>query len=505
MANAFKDTVVDGDLTVTGTLTGDASGLTNVPAGDGTGDVNGPASATDHAVARFDNTTGKLIQNSAVLIGDTGAVSGVAALSARGNVNVGGVAVAEARYVEISNASGQRNGFRLFEGSNVRWVVQRDTDNSFKLLRYNASGVFQDYPLIVDQANGTLRCPNDIILGERADHASTPAAGFGYLWVRNDTPCVLVFTDDAGTDHVLGSGGGGGVTSVAVSGTDGIQVDSGSPITGSGTITLGIDAAALRTHINVENGATADQSDAEIETAYNNQVSVVGQAEAEAGTATTVRRWTAQRVAQAIAALAPGVTLAGTPNYLTISGQVITRALIDLASHVTGRLPLANVVELAQATILGRASGAGPGDATALSASQVRTIINVEDGAQVNTVTASNTVSLSNKEFVPRTGTATSSATPTINSDNVDHYSLTAQAGDITSMTTNLSGTIKERQVLTISITGTASRAITWGAKFENGAVALPSSTDGTKRLDVLFWGNSTTSKWRCMAAGSTA
>lgn len=36
------------------------------------------------------------------------------------------------------------------------------------------------------------------------------------------------------------------------------------------------------------------------------------------------------------------VTLAGTPNYITIVGQVITRALINLTSHVTGILPLAN-------------------------------------------------------------------------------------------------------------------------------------------------------------------
>lgn len=50
----------------------------------------------------------------------------------------------------------------------------------------------------------------------------------------------------------------------------------------------------------------SDQSDAEIETAYNNQVSVVSQAEAEAGISTTVRRWTALRVAQAIAALGLG-------------------------------------------------------------------------------------------------------------------------------------------------------------------------------------------------------
>jgi len=41
------------------------------------GDVVGPASATDNAVARFDTTTGKLIQNSVTLIDDTGNASGI--------------------------------------------------------------------------------------------------------------------------------------------------------------------------------------------------------------------------------------------------------------------------------------------------------------------------------------------------------------------------------------------------------------------------------------------
>lgn len=39
--------------------------------GVGAGDVNGPASATDNAIARFDLTTGKVIQNSACLVADT--------------------------------------------------------------------------------------------------------------------------------------------------------------------------------------------------------------------------------------------------------------------------------------------------------------------------------------------------------------------------------------------------------------------------------------------------
>jgi hypothetical protein len=41
------------------------------------GDVFGPASATDNAVARFNTTTGKLIQNSVTLIDDTGNASGI--------------------------------------------------------------------------------------------------------------------------------------------------------------------------------------------------------------------------------------------------------------------------------------------------------------------------------------------------------------------------------------------------------------------------------------------
>lgn len=56
------------------------------------------------------------------------------------------------------------------------------------------------------------------------------------------------------------------------------------------------------------------------------------------------------------------VTLAGTPNYLTIVGQVITRALIDLASHITGRLPFANLVAATAASKLVGRTDASAGD-----------------------------------------------------------------------------------------------------------------------------------------------
>lgn len=49
--------------------------LDTVPTGGGSGDVDGPASATDDAVARFNGTTGKLIQNSLMTISDVGLVT----------------------------------------------------------------------------------------------------------------------------------------------------------------------------------------------------------------------------------------------------------------------------------------------------------------------------------------------------------------------------------------------------------------------------------------------
>lgn len=44
--------------------------------GIGSGDVIGPAGATDNAIARYDGATGKIIQNSTVIVSDAGAITG---------------------------------------------------------------------------------------------------------------------------------------------------------------------------------------------------------------------------------------------------------------------------------------------------------------------------------------------------------------------------------------------------------------------------------------------
>lgn len=112
------------------------------------------------------------------------------------------------------------------------------------------------------------------------------------------------------------------------------------------------------------------------------------------------------------------------------------------------------------------------------------------------------THTLTNKRITPRITTISSHATPTINTDNCDCVTITAQAEAISSMTTNLSGTPTNFQKLIIRIkdNGTA-RAITWGASFEAKGVALPTTTILSKVLTVGFIYDTVTSKWGCVAS----
>lgn len=112
------------------------------------------------------------------------------------------------------------------------------------------------------------------------------------------------------------------------------------------------------------------------------------------------------------------------------------------------------------------------------------------------------TDTLTNKRITSRVTSISSSATPTINTDNCDAVTITALATNITSMTTNLSGTPTNFQKLIIRIKDNATaRTISWGSGFEAKGVDLPTTTVASKVLTVGFIYDTVTSKWGCVAS----
>ena len=97
--------------------------------------------------------------------------------------------------------------------------------------------------------------------GGLADSAIQPGDDAADLGSSAATDGYVLTADGAGGaawEVASGGGGSGTVTSIAVSGSDGIDVDSGSPVTSSGTIALGINASTLSAHLGLGTAATTD-------------------------------------------------------------------------------------------------------------------------------------------------------------------------------------------------------------------------------------------------------
>jgi hypothetical protein len=115
-------------------------------------------------------------------------------------------------------------------------------------------------------------------------------------------------------------------------------------------------------------------------------------------------------------------------------------------------------------------------------------------------VDTENTATLTNKRVSPRILTlGTFSATPTINTDSYDEVILNPVSNNISSMTTNLTGTPNHGEQITFHFKPTANATIGWGTKFEDSSIAKPTNLTSGVQMSVTFTWNSLDSMWRCV------
>jgi hypothetical protein len=296
----------------------------DLTAGGGSGDVTGPGpSVTGDAVARFDDTGGLTIQESPVIIGDTGNVTGVLDITADTvTVSSGGESTEYGEY-----------GIAPYASRTTQFTI----------------GGTPQTGTVVDVS----------LLGMRSDEAALAA---GDLYVYGG----IANTGDTDGGNVYVSGGnesGSGARGLVQ--LSGSSIDLLGPLTTNSTID-GVDVAQLDTDFGNHEGGNA-HIDWEIASqgtidptnfaAGTGDVSATG-----TPLITEYSRWTdattieGRTKAQTQADLdvetgvdfdpvgtdnSTDVTLANTPSYISLSGQVLTHDPVDLSTtEVTGDLPV---------------------------------------------------------------------------------------------------------------------------------------------------------------------
>jgi len=203
-------------------------------------------------------------------------------------------------------------------------------------------------------------------------------------------------------------------------------------------------------------------------------------------------------------------------NYLASATGTTGTATTNIVFSTSPTL-VTPTLGVATATTINKVTITAPATASTLTIAQGSSLIT--SGAYAITLTATNTTgvtlpttgtlsaiagteTLTNKRITKRITTITSNANPTVNTDNCDCVTITAQGEAIASMTTNLSGTPTNFQTLVYRILddGTG-RAITWGASFQAMGVDLPTTTTANKVLTVGFIYDTVDAKWGAVAS----
>ncbi len=239
-----------------------------------------------------------------------------------------------------------------------------------------------DDQIKVGDGSGTKVFSDDSVVQDRANHTGTQS-----MSTISDAG-ALATQDTVGTAEIDDE-------AVTLAKIQHIATDSllGRDSASTGDVEV-LTASQVRTILNVEDGATADQSDAEIKTAYENNADTNAFTDLEKSKLAGIDN-SATANPNAIETDASGEISALTEKASPVSGDhllIEDSADSDSKKRVQiGNLPASTpaadsitnteLANMSADTIKGRANGAGTGDPQDLTATQVRTILNVEDGA----------------------------------------------------------------------------------------------------------------------------
>jgi len=270
----------------------------------GTGDVVGPASATDNAISRFDLTTGKIIQNSLVTVADDGAITApqVGSMIPFYYANQAAFPAASTSHGAVAHS--HADGAMFFAHGGV-WVRMLDNGGPLGTPASGTATNITGLPLSTG-VTGTLPVANG------GTGTTTPSIVAGTNVTVSGTWPNQTINSTASSS--------GTVTSVDVSGGTTGLTTSGGPITTSGTVTL---AGTLA----VANGGTGTTTP-----------SIV------AGTNVTVTgTWPNQTVNSTASGSGTVTSVAATvPSVFSISGSPITTSGTLAITYSGTALPVVN-------------------------------------------------------------------------------------------------------------------------------------------------------------------
>ncbi len=235
----------------------------NIPQYVATGDVVGPASATDNAIARFDTTTGKLIQNSTVTIADTtGVIAGTQGVTISGATS--GTLLIKSAAVSGTNTITFPAGTTDFSatGGTSRVLMQTSAGAAITVDQLAASNLSNGTtgsgsvvlatsptlvtPVLGTPSSGTLTsCTGLPIVGGTTGTLSLARGGTGLtsiaalsIWVANSANTLVAVTPTAGQSIRVNAGGTAWEAYTPSAGASGITI-------GTTTITSGTTTRIL--------------------------------------------------------------------------------------------------------------------------------------------------------------------------------------------------------------------------------------------------------------------